>query len=188
MPAAELVPMIKMAQLDGKYRCLDTVHPGIGANHRMPILRRTSMIAKQAQFVGFAGIVSCHSARVTIGPQVLAGIETEASQAARSPDFFAIARASVSLGSIFNNPQAVRGRKFSDLPEIHCSPIKVHGDDRPCARRDHPFCGMKVEVEGGRIHVGKYWLGTHIADRLRRSEKRVGGNENFVPWADIGDL
>src|ERR1700682_6524115 len=101
-----------MAQLDGKYRCLDAVQAGIRPTDRILILRRTSMIAKQTQFARLVGIVRGHSARISVRSQVFARIETEAGQPSRGPNLGAVVRASMSLGSIFDNPQPVSSREF----------------------------------------------------------------------------
>src|SRR6267378_7924364 len=129
MFAAEAVPLIKLAQLDGEYRCLDAIQARIRANDRMLILRRTSMIAKQTQFARFVEIVRGHSACISVRSQVFARIETEAGEPSGGANLGAVVRTSMSLGSIFDNPQAVGGREFGDLSEIHRSTVKVHRDD-----------------------------------------------------------
>src|SRR2546429_8864976 len=61
MFAAEAVPLIKLAQLDGEYRCLDAVQAGIRPKDRILIHRPTSQIPKQTEFSPFVVIVCGHS-------------------------------------------------------------------------------------------------------------------------------
>ena len=173
MFAAEAVPLIKLAQLDGEYRCLDAIQARIRANDRMLILRRTSMIAKQTQFARFVEIVRGHSACISVCSQVFARIETEAGEPSRGTSLSAVVGTPMRLGSIFDNLQPVSSREFGDSLEIHGSTVKVHGDDRPRASGNHLFRGVNVEVEGGCIHVSKDRLGPNVADRLRRRKEGI---------------
>src|SRR3981189_838236 len=167
MFAAEAVPLIKLAQLDGEYCCLDAIQAGIRANDRMFILRRTSMIAKQTQFARFVEIVRGHSACISVRSQVFARIETEAGEPSRGTNLSAVIGTPMSLSSIFDDLQPVSSREFGGPPEIHGSTVEVHGDDRPRARGNHLFCRVNVEVEGGSSDVSKDGLGPHVADRFR---------------------
>src|SRR4029077_10040260 len=103
-----------MAQLDRKYRCLETIQSCIRPNHRMLILRRTSVIAKQTQFARVIGIVRGHRACISVRSQVFASIDTEADEPSRVSNLGAVVHAAMSLGSIFDNPQAVSSREFGD--------------------------------------------------------------------------
>src|SRR6266853_2537989 len=188
MFAAEAVPLIKLAQLDGEYRCLDAIQAGIHANDRMLILRRTSMIAKQTQFARFVEIVRGHSACISVRSQVFARIETEAGDPSRSSNLGAVVGTPMSLSSIFDDLQPISTREFGDLPEIHGSTVEVHRDDCPRTRGNHLFCRVNVEVEGGRIHIGKDRLGSYVADRFRRRKESICRYQNFITWLDAGNL
>src|SRR4029077_11931792 len=99
----------------------------------------------------------------------------EAGEPSGGTDVDAVVRASMSLGGIFDNPQAVSICEFDDLPEIHRSTVKVHRDDRPRARGNHPFRRVNVEMEGDRIHVSEDRTGSHIVYRFCRGKKSICG-------------
>src|SRR5467141_249608 len=124
----------------------------------MLILRRTSMIAKQTQFARFVEIVRGHRACISVRSQVFARIETEAGEPSRGTNLSPVVGTPMSLSSIFDDLQPVSSCEFGDPPEIHGSTVQVHGDNRPRARGNHSFCRVNVEMERGRIHIGKTGL------------------------------
>jgi len=58
--------------------------------------------------------------------------------------------------------------------------IEVHGNDAHCFRGDGGFDALWIDVEGGRVDVGKHGRGTGVEDGVGRGHKGERRGDDLV--------
>jgi hypothetical protein len=90
------------------------------------------MVTEAADCCSQSWIVGNDGARIAIGPEVLAGIEAEASGVTPRSGFATIPRRSLCLCRILYDKQAALRGKVADRAYVGHVPIEVNGND--CSR------------------------------------------------------
>jgi hypothetical protein len=88
------------------------------------------------------------------------------------------------LARILDDGQAVIFGEADDWLHIARLAIEVHGQDGFCARVDRPLQMGRIQVVEIRVDINENWFRSDGTDRQSRGDKRVGGDNHFVPSLD----
>src|ERR1035437_6117124 len=187
--AAELIPAVDVAGLDGEDDALETVHARVPAHLVVVVAAAHSVLAQHAGALGqFVGIGGDHP-RVARGAEVLGGIEAKGRGIAQGAGLHPLIICTPGLGGVFDEFEIA---DFGDVVEgspVGALAIEVDGEDRAngCALRtiEEGFDGSRAEVEGGGVDVGKQRSGPGAENGARRGEEAEGGGDDGLAGAGV---
>ncbi len=193
-----LVPVRDVRQLHAQHRCLNGIHATVPAKFVMVVAPRAAMVAELPHVLGHLRTRSGDDSRVSVGAQVLGGIETESGGHTERACSAPVPLGANRLGGVLDNCDSEFLRVFlgvflgvflNDAVEcVHVGAlaVKMHGKNRAkiigSLRFDLPYNERGIQIQRARIdvHENGRCAGTHnCAGRGKEAERcsndRVSG-------------
>jgi hypothetical protein len=170
-----------VAQLHTQHGRLQRVQPAVGPEHHVVVLVGAAAVVRHpAQAVDEGRVVRGDHPRVSVRPQVLAGVEAEAgrvAQAARSP---AADLRAVRLRCVLQHGQAVALPDGQDGVHVRGMAVEVNRQQHLRARRDRGLQLARVHRERLGVHVHEHGARAVQEDGLAGGDERVGDRDHLV--------
>src|SRR5579872_5522837 len=208
--ASSPVPFRQMAQLHPQEASLQGVETPVVARDVVVILFGLAVVANHPYGPRHFFVVRRHCPGFTTSSQILAWIEAEGSRYSHRSRllphivFSGEVLRPVSLTGVFHDNQLVLLRNLTDSVHIAHLPVDVnrnYGGHQTPGVAGNPLpraaiqvaLRLKVLAQARRIYVARPLVDIHelrnrtrLADRLRRSDERIGHSKHAVALADAG--
>jgi hypothetical protein len=113
------IPVGQVAQFHGEHRGLNGVQTGVRADDSVLILSWAAVVAQKPQHLSMSRVIAGDGAGITIGTEVLAGIEAEARQPARTAYRHTCSFYTLGLRGVFDDDEVVSRRECLDRRQVH---------------------------------------------------------------------
>src|SRR5207248_10936791 len=146
-------------ELHGEDGCLERVETAVPSDFLVVIALAAAVIAQQAKAVGKFIAVRGHASRVTIGAEVLRGIEAEGGQIPNRSSPAPPPGCSKGLGGVFDDGELRLLAEAEKLVHVGAESVEMHGKDGFEARMapvHEALDGFGIEIQRERINVGEY--------------------------------
>src|SRR5207244_1205552 len=130
------------------------------------------------------GIAGDHSAAITIGAEILGGIEAEGAGVPQGADQAPTIPGAVSLGAVLEQEQVVTFRQGGERAHVGWVSVEMNGNQDTSARRDGcPGC-VWIHGVSDRVDVDQYGTASGSFDGADRGHGRMGNRDDLVAGAD----
>ena len=157
-----------MAQFHAQNRGLHFVEPAVPTPLGAQILRCLPVIAQGAQTPGQLFIVGDDHSGVTVRPQILTGVKTQATEASHRACLPPLVCCAERLRVVFDDGEAVLFRHGQNWIHVRREAKQMNGYNGAGARRDLRFNMLGIEIERGGFDVRKHRPGAERADGAAR--------------------
>jgi hypothetical protein len=184
IPSPSLVPLRKVLQLHTEDGGLESIEPAVHPFHVMVVFFNPSVVREHScpdrPFV----VAGDDRPAVSIGAQVLAGIETEATDIPDRTDSPAFVHGAMGLGRIFHNLQTVLRSDFQNGIHVGRLPVKVNRKDGLRPGGNFFFYFRHIDVVGSGVDVYKDYFGPGHGHGFGGGDETVRHRDHLVPCSD----
>jgi len=148
------------------------------------VLVLAPVVPERPRAPGDRRIVAEHRPRITVGPEVLCGVEAGRGGCARGPGSDPVLFRPVRLGGVLEHEDPARRGEGPEGAHRRHLPVEVHGEDRLRAPAD-PLGnarGVYQMIHG--VAVDEDGCGARAYDRERGGDEAVGGDDDLVAGTD----
>ena len=116
--------------------------------------------------------------------EIFSGIKRKTSKLTECSDCLSVNLCAMSLSTIFNYKKVVFVGYFFNCRKIKGLTVKMHTENSLCFIGDCFFCRLGVDFPGVFCAIHEYGSCTGISYSPCRSNISIGGNNNFITFAD----
>ena len=158
-------PCIETRQLHVEDRRLDLVQPGVASFQHAPVASLIAVHAEQPDRGRMLLVSREHEPSVTVGAEILGGVEAERRQITGGADFAPLEARTVRLGAVLDQRDAQLAAGRGQGQGVQRMAVQVRRDHRPRAGADAATHLGRLQQAGGTVAVRE----RHIRARPRGS-------------------
>ena len=177
-----LVQVLQFGAQNGRLHRVETAVP---AKLGMEVFLRGAVVSQSFQFCLQVQIIRRHRPGIAAGAEVLARIETEATQVAHRTCTLAVSGAAVGLGGVLDDSKVVDCGDSRDCRHLHHAPVQVNRHNGFRSRPDGGGKLSRIHKEISLVYVDQHRLGPRLNHTQRRGDKRVRRQDDLVTRFDI---
>src|SRR6266508_2267809 len=147
----------------------------------MLVLPPLSVIPYAANLLRNRRVARRYQAGVSVGSEVLTGIEAEAADISQRAASTALVARAMSLSGVLYDVQAVPLGQLEDWTHVRRLPGEMDRQDRFRPLRQYRLDPVRIEVVRPRIAIHQHDVGADLADGKRGRDVCVGRHDDFVP-------
>lgn len=176
---------VQAGKLAVEHGGLDGVEAAVTADDVVVVAAALPVVRRFTKFYGELFGVGVHRAAVTVGAEVLAGVEAGGADVAdgAGPGLAAVGESvggTDGLGVVFHDVDAVFFGEGHDGLHVAALPVEVDGDDGLGALRDGGLYVFRTHVESAGVYIYHYRCEAEQGDDLSRSDVGEGGDDDLV--------
>ena len=194
--SAAAVPPFEIGQFHPQGRGLDGIKAKIAADHAVIIFRMCPMVAEQDHLFGKSLVTGDNHPAIANSTEIFAGKKGKTAGQPHSPgpmvgDAAGKGRRELGanrLGGVFDDRQPIPAGQFENIGHIGTLAVEMNGNDcldGPLPIRFKRFGKpCRINIERGRLDIGKNRQRTKTENHPHGGKKRVGGGQHPITWAD----